>query len=311
MPDGQLHHYAPATIERWYLDYKKGGFDALLPASRSTARKSRFMDADIKEQIRYLKTTYPRISSAAISRQLKDNGTVKNGELSESTVNRFVKQLQLEMKLSNNKDMHRYERPHINEVWCGDSSVGPRLTDANGCRQRVYVIALIDDASHFIVVADVFFNDNFINIMSVPKSAVSRAGRQKTLNFDNGKSYRNKQMELRDRAVILLAGLPVLNNTLRLGIHEPLRQRIVMNYNIEGLNKEYGLIYIEEKLKWAGYFQQVFEENAIEAILNAANGIPRLINKVCNASLLVGNSQNLNIINADAVIQAINDCELG
>lgn len=121
----------------------------------------------------------------------------------------------------------------------------------------------------------------------------------------------NFDMDSRDRAVILLAGLPVLNNTFRLGIHEPLRQRIVMNYNMEGLSKEEGHIYIEEKLKGAGCFQQVFEENAIEAILNAANGTPRLINKVCNASLLVGNSQNFNIINADAVMQAINDCELG
>lgn len=35
------------------------------------------------------------------------------------------------------------------------------------------------------------------------------------------------------------------------------------------------------------------------------------LNKLCNASLLVGNSANLNIITADAVMQAINDCELG
>ena len=35
-----------------------------------------------------------------------------------------------------------------------------------------------------------------------------------------------------------------------------------------------------------------------------------MINKLCNASLLVGNSSNLNIITADAVMQAINDCDL-
>ena len=33
----------------------------------------------------------------------------------------------------------------------------------------------------------------------------------------------NFEMDSRDRAVIPLAGLPQLNNTLRLGIHEPLR----------------------------------------------------------------------------------------
>lgn len=59
----------------------------------------------------------------------------------------------------------------------------------------------------------------------------------------------NFEMDSRDRAVILLAGLPQLNNTLRLGIHEPLRQRIVMNYNLDGLSKEEGRAYIQEKLK--------------------------------------------------------------
>lgn len=121
----------------------------------------------------------------------------------------------------------------------------------------------------------------------------------------------NFEMDSRDRAVILLAGLPQLNNTLRLGIHEPLRQRVVMNYNLEGLSKEEGRLYIQEKLKGAGCTQTVFEENAMEAVLNAANGTPRVINKLCNASLLVGNSRNLNVITADAVMQAVSDCELG
>ena len=121
----------------------------------------------------------------------------------------------------------------------------------------------------------------------------------------------NFEMDSRDRAVVLLSGLPQLNNTLRLGIHEPLRQRIVMNYNLDGLSKEEGRAYVLEKLKGAGCMQTVFEDNALEAILNAANGTPRMINKLCNASLLIGNSTNLNIITADAVMQAISDCELG
>ena len=56
-------------------------------------------------------------------------------------------------------------------------------------------------------------------------------------------------MDSRDRAAILLAGLPKLNSTLTLQIHEPLRQRIVMNYNLEGLTKDEGKTYILEKLK--------------------------------------------------------------
>ena len=78
----------------------------------------------------------------------------------------------------------------------------------------------------------------------------------------------NFEMDSRDRAVILLAGLPQLNNTLRLGIHEPLKQRIVMNYNIDLLSKEEAHTYILGKLKGAGCNQPVFEDNALEAIIS-------------------------------------------
>lgn len=121
----------------------------------------------------------------------------------------------------------------------------------------------------------------------------------------------NFEMDSRDRAAILLAGLPKLNATLGLGIHEPLKQRVVMNYNLEGLSKEEGKLYISEKLKGAGCNQTIFEDAAIEAILNASDGTPRLINKFCNASMLIGDSNKINIINTDIVMQAINDCELG
>ena len=59
----------------------------------------------------------------------------------------------------------------------------------------------------------------------------------------------NFEMDSRDRAVILLVGLPQLNNTLQLSIHEPLRQRIIMNYNVDGYSKEEGRAYMEWKLK--------------------------------------------------------------
>ena len=92
--------------------------------------------------------------------------------------------MELTEQLTNNQDMRRYERPHINEVWCGDSSAGPWLKTEDGKKHRVYVIALIDDASRFITGVDVFFNDNFVNLMSVIKSAVSKFGRPVRFNFD-------------------------------------------------------------------------------------------------------------------------------
>lgn len=195
-PDGSLKHYAPGTIEKWYRSYKQDGFDALIPTTRADLGVPRKLDEQLQEQILYLKTNYPRMSASAIYRQLRENGSIKAGDLSESTINRFINVISIRLKTTTNQDMRRYERPHINEVWCGDSSVGPYLTTPDGKKHKVYIIALIDDASRFIVGIDVFFNDNFVNLMSVMKSAVAKFGRPKMFNFDNGSSYKNKQMEL-------------------------------------------------------------------------------------------------------------------
>lgn len=195
-PDGSLKHYAPGTIEKWYRSYKDEGFDSLIPTGRGDQGKPRKLDDELQEKIKYLKTNYPRMSASAIYRQLQENGSIKRGEVSESTVNRYINLFALKLKTSGNQDMRRYERPHINEVWCGDSSVGPYLKTFDGKKRKVYIIALIDDASRFIVGIDVFFNDNFVNLMSVIKSAVSKYGRPQMFNFDNGSSYKNHQMEL-------------------------------------------------------------------------------------------------------------------
>lgn len=57
-PDGSLRHYSPGTLEKWYLTYRKSGFDALVPTGRSDCGVSRKIDEDLKEQIIYLKHHY-------------------------------------------------------------------------------------------------------------------------------------------------------------------------------------------------------------------------------------------------------------
>lgn len=112
-PDGTVRHFSAATIERWYRNYKNGGFDALIPQGRVDEGKPRKLDADLQEQIKYLKQNYPRMSASAIFRQLHDNGSIITDEVSESTVCRYINHLALELKTTANPDMRRYERPQI------------------------------------------------------------------------------------------------------------------------------------------------------------------------------------------------------
>lgn len=148
--------------------------------------------------------------------------------------------------------------------------------------KRITPIFIIDEANH---VGNAILND--LKIL---------------FNFD---------MDSRDRAIVLLAGLPQLNHTLNLGIHEPLRQRITMNYNMEGLSKEESKLYIQEKLRGVRCSLQVFDDNALEALANAANGIPRQLNKLANTCLVIAASRNADHVDSDLVMQAISDSQLG
>lgn len=194
-PNGKARTVAADTIEKWHLLYKKGGFDALLPQSRNDEGISRKLDDALQEKIRFLKKEFPKISAADIHRRLLSDGDICLGQVSLTTVERFVRHLRSEDGYTSQKDMRRYERPHINEVWYGDTCYGPWMTTPEG-KKRVFFMALIDDASRYIVAADVFFNDNFQNLMSLIRSAVSKHGKPRMFSFDNGSSYRNLQMEL-------------------------------------------------------------------------------------------------------------------
>ncbi len=164
-------------------------------------------------------------------------------------------------------------------------------------------------------------NDNFRNIQNeitrqcvekriTPVIIIDEANYINNGVLNDLKMLFNFEMDSRDRAVVLLVGLPQLNNTLRLSANEPLKQRITMNFNIESLTRDETFSYIRAKLAGAKATMDIFSLNALEAISNASNGIPRIINKICNSALMIGASKGLDFIDAEIIISAVNDMEL-
>ena len=143
-----------------------------------------------------------------------------------------------------------------------------------------------------------------------PIIILDEANYMKAAALNDLKILFNFELDSVNRAMILLAGLPQLLNILSLNSHEPLRQRITMNYNLSPLTPEEVKTYILEKLKAANCHQEVFEKNALEAIASASNGAPRMVDKIVNSALMVGNTLNQNIIVSDTVMNAVNEIQL-
>ena len=84
----------------------------------------------------------------------------------------------------------------------------------------------------------------------------------------------------------ILFGLPELDDVLALD--EPLKQRVAVKYKLTGLEENITREYIIHRLKVAGCEEEIFEPDAISAVHRYTNGIPRLINTVCDNAIFEG-----------------------
>lgn len=193
--NGEPYKVSPPTIERWYYRYQKNGYDGLIPQVRVDTGTHRKIPDEVITEIENIKGKYPRLASTVIYERLNICGLINKKEVSLSSITRCVNELDVKNNYKVAKEMRRYEKEHINELWCGDSSSGPYLK-INGRKEKTFMIALIDDASRMVVGIKIFLHDNFVNLMSVMKSAIVTYGKPKQFNFDNGSPYKNEQMDL-------------------------------------------------------------------------------------------------------------------
>jgi general secretion pathway protein A len=88
---------------------------------------------------------------------------------------------------------------------------------------------------------------------------------------------------------IILSGQPELENTLSQQKLTQLAQRIGLRCRTKPLNEKDAYEYIEHRLKVAGYKgPQLFANKAKQTIWTYSEGIPRIINIICDNSLLTG-----------------------
>jgi len=88
---------------------------------------------------------------------------------------------------------------------------------------------------------------------------------------------------------IVLVGQPELVKTINRPELKQLKQRIQVRYHLSALNLSEVKEYIGHRLRVAGSDGGIlFTEGACAAIYEFSNGIPRLINSVCDIALLIG-----------------------
>lgn len=112
---------------------------------------------------------------------------------------------------------------------------------------------------------------------------------------------------------ILLVGQPELKVTLLQHNMRQLLQRIPGICDLSRIPVESVWEYVDHRLQVAsaGKCTGLFAQDALSEIANYSDGIPRLINQVCDRALLVGYARGADRIDSSHVREAIRDLEDG
>jgi len=107
---------------------------------------------------------------------------------------------------------------------------------------------------------------------------------------------------------MVIVGQPELLTTISKPELRQLRQRVAISCTLDYLKKEEVSGYIERRLFVAGNKGQVrFTRASVDRIFKASSGTPRLINRICDYSLIAGYLANDHTIHKRYVIQTLRE----
>lgn len=101
---------------------------------------------------------------------------------------------------------------------------------------------------------------------------------------------------------VILIGQPELQTLLKRRDLRQLAQRITARYHLLPLNKQEVAQYIKHRLSIAEGIRALFSVSAMNTIHKICGGIPRLINLVCERSLINAYSSNTAVVNKRIVL---------
>jgi len=109
----------------------------------------------------------------------------------------------------------------------------------------------------------------------------------------------------------ILIGQPELRTTLAQPRLQQFAQRISIEYHMDALSRDETRAYIAHRVQVAGGSATLFAADAVEAIHANTNGVPRVINQVCESALVYAFADQRPFVDAEIAGQVIDDRRLG
>lgn len=190
-PDGCIVKLGASTLERWYYDYKRRGFEALYPSIRSDRGQCKAIPRRVVDLILRAKQDKPRRSIKIIIRMLERAKVVMPGELTRSTVHRMLQSSgnSARPRRTPERERRSFLAEHAGDLWIGDALHGPRVIGIDGKLHKSYLLSQIDNGTRFVP------HSYFTNSEDAPsqeygfKESLLKYGLPRVYYVDRGAAY--------------------------------------------------------------------------------------------------------------------------
>ncbi len=147
------------------------------------------------------------------------------------------------------------------------------------------------------------------------------AGRRVLLIVDEAQNLSNRVLEevrmlsgvetTKDKALrIILVGQPELNDKLNSQDLIQLAQRVRLRFHLAALTMAETVAYIDHRLEVAGsQGRRIFAEDTYPIIYRYTGGVPRLINTLCDTSMMAASNRNRDLVAVQDVESAIEELQ--
>lgn len=200
IPFSLRRRVAAETIRGWVRDYRRGGFDALLPKERCDLGTTRKLPPEVVDVLCEVKDAEPELSIPKViekARTTYPKVVTEEMELPRSTVHRLLARrgLTRRKKVGAGKDRRRFAYEDAGELWMSDVMYGPKLGHKGRLRQT-YLVAFLDDATRVIPHAAFTLSEGTAACLQVLEQAILRRGLPRRLYVDNGAAFRSRHLAL-------------------------------------------------------------------------------------------------------------------
>jgi len=196
IPNSRKTRVSTRTIERYLNQYRKGGYEALMPKSKGSKSKipKEYLDLAVELKKENLKRPVTQIIMI-----LEMSGQVPKGILKRSTLyDHFEREgLTKDFGKKESKAYQRFSPKHRNQRWQGDSCHLLYIPDPKNPKQKIklYLICWLDEFSRVITHGQLYTEEKSYAMEDSLKKAILKFGVPEQTYVDNAKIYSSNHLQ--------------------------------------------------------------------------------------------------------------------